>query len=123
MRNRGFSFLRWGSLLLIIIALVITVFELIRFSRVWENFPAGMTIAGVPVGRLNRQEAAERLLEVYSQPVELLYNEQAINLEPGIVGFSLDTDAMLAAADQARTRLPFWDSFSTVIVASMRISR
>ncbi len=112
MRNRGsFSLFRWGSLLLIIIALVITVFQLISFSRIWESFPAGMTIAGVPVGMLNRQEAAERLLEVYSQPVELLYNEQVIHLEPGIVGFSLDTDTMLAAADQARTRLPFWQSF------------
>jgi beta-lactamase class A len=63
------------------------------------------------VGQLGRQEAAERLLEVYSQPVELLYNEQIIHLEPGIVGFALNTDAMLAAADQERTRLPFWDSF------------
>ena len=70
-----------------------------------------MTIAGVPVGQLDRQEAAERLLEVYSQPVELLYNEAVIHLEPGIVGFSLDTDTMLAAADQERTRLPFWESF------------
>jgi beta-lactamase class A len=111
-RNRNsFSFLRWGSLLLIIVALVITVFQLIRFSRLWANFPEEMTIAGVPVGQLGRQEAAERLLEVYSQPVELLYNEQIIHLEPGIVGFALNTDAMLAAADQERTRLPFWDSF------------
>jgi beta-lactamase class A len=111
-RNRGsFSFLRYGSLLLIIVALVFTVFQLIRFSRLWVNFPVGMTIASVPVGLLDRQEAAERLLEVYSQPVELIYNEQIIQLEPGIVGFSLDTDAMLAAADQERTRLPFWQSF------------
>ncbi len=112
MRNRNsFSFLRWGSLLLIIVALVITVFQLIRFSRLWADFPEGMTIAGVPVGQLDRQEAAERLLEVYSQPVELQYNEEIIHLEPGIVGFALDTDSMLAAADQERTRLPFWDSF------------
>lgn len=112
MRNRGsFSFLRWGSLLLIIVALVLTIFQLIRFSRVWANFPSGMLIAGVPVGQLNRQAAAERLLEVYSKPVVLQYNEDFIHLEPGMVGFVLDTDTMLAAADQERTRLPFWQSF------------
>lgn len=111
-RNRSsFSFLRWGSLLLIIVALVLTIFQLIRFSRVWTNFPSGMTIAGIPVGQLDRQSAAERLLEVYSKPVELIYNEEVIHLEPGIVGFTLDTDTMLAAADQERTRLPFWQSF------------
>ena len=112
MRNRGsFSFLRWGSLLLIIVALVLTIFQLIRFSRVWANFPTRMTIAGVPVGQLDRQAAAERLLEVYSKPVELKYNEDIIHLEPGMVGFVLDTDSMLAAADQERTRLTFWQSF------------
>ncbi len=112
MRNRGsFSFLRWGSLLLIIVALVLTIFQLIRFSRVWANFPSRMTIAGVPVGQLDRQAAAERLLEVYSKPVELKYNEDIIHLEPGMVGFALDTDSMLAAADQERTRLTFWQAF------------
>ena len=112
MRYRGsFSFLRWGSLLLIIVALVLTIFQLIRFSRIWANFPAGMTIAGVPVGQLDRQGASQRLLEVYTQPVELLYNESVIHLEPSVVGFSLDMDTMLAAADMERTRLPFWQSF------------
>ena len=112
MRYRGsFSFLRWGSLLLIIVALVLTIFQLIRFSRIWANFPAGMTIAGVPIGQLDRQGASQRLLEVYTQPVELLYNESVIHLEPSVVGFSLDMDTMLAAADMERTRLPFWQSF------------
>jgi beta-lactamase class A len=111
-RNRGsISFFRLGSLLLILVALVLTVFQLIGFSRVWANFPLGMTIAGVPVGQLDRLASAERLLEVYSKPVELRYNEEAIHLEPGTVGFSLDTDTMLAAADQERTRMPFWQSF------------
>ena len=112
MRNRGsFSLLRYGSLLLVIIALVLTIFQLIRFSRIWANFPAGMKIAGIPVGELDRQQASQRLLEVYTQPVELLYNDAIIHLEPPIIGFTLDMDTMLAAADQARTRLPVWQSF------------
>jgi beta-lactamase class A len=112
MYNRGsFSFLRWGSLLLILLALILTVFQLIRFSRQWAYFPPGMTIAGIPVGMLDRQQAAERLREVYSQPVVLTYNESVIHLEPATVGFSLDIDTMLAAADLERTRLTFWEAF------------
>ncbi len=112
MRSRGsFSFLRWGSLTLILLAVVFTTLQLIRFSRLWSNFPTGLSIAGIPVGQLDRQEAAQRLLTVYSQPVELYYNDAIINLDPTAIGFSLDTDSILAAADQERTRNSFWQAF------------
>jgi beta-lactamase class A len=32
-------------------------------------------------------------------------------MSPSVVGFSLDLESMLAAADQERTRLPFWAAF------------
>ncbi|HNT25732.1 MAG TPA: serine hydrolase [Anaerolineales bacterium] len=112
MRNRSsFSLLRWGSLGLIILAVVFAMLQLVRFSRLWANFPSGLTIAGIPVAHLNRQEAGERLLTVFSQPVELHYNEAIIHLSPTTVGFALDMDSMLAAADIERTRQPFWSAF------------
>ena len=112
MRNRAsFSFLRWGSLSLLIFSLVLTTLQLVRFSRLWADFPSGLTISGIPVAHLNRQQAAERLLAVYSQPVELYYNEAVIHLNPTTVGFALDLDSMLAAADMERTRQPFWQAF------------
>ncbi len=111
-RSRGsFSYLRWGSLVLVLLAVVVTVLNLVRFSRMWINFPSNLSIAGVPVGQLSRQAAAERLLTVYSRPVELYYNDAIIDLDPATVGFALDTDAMLAAAEQARTRLSFWAAY------------
>lgn len=112
MRNRGpFSLLRWVSLALIFLALVLFILQLISFSRLWANFPPGLKIAGVPVGLLNRQQAAQRLLEVYTQPITLLYNNAAIQLAPSAVGFELDLESMLAAAEFERTRIPFWQSF------------
>ncbi len=63
------------------------------------------------MGQLSRQAAAERLLTVYSRPIELNYNEAIIDLDPNTVGFSLDTDAMLAAAEQERTRSSFWVAY------------
>ena len=111
-RSRGsFSFLRWGSLLLILLAVVVTTLQLVRFSRLWINFPANLSIAGVPVGQLTRQATAERLLTIYSQPVELYYADSIIHLEPTAVGFVLDTDSMLAAAEQERTRISFWEAY------------
>lgn len=112
MRNRGpFSALRLISFALILIAVVLATLQLVRFSRVRAYFPAGLKIAGVPVGGLDRQEAAQRLLEVYSTPVELRYNGGVIDLSPAVVDFQLDTDSMLAAADLERTQPLFWQEF------------
>jgi hypothetical protein len=70
-----------------------------------------MVIADVPVGGLNREEAAQRLLQAYSLPVELRYDDQVILFEPSICGFELDLESMLAAADLERTRQSFWVGF------------
>lgn len=112
MRYRSsFSFFLWGSLILVILAVVITVLQLARFSRLRANFPAGLTMAGIPVGGLDRQQAANRLLEVFSQPIELTYNNAVIQIDPDTIGFELDLDTMLTVADQLRVQQPFWQAF------------
>ena len=70
-----------------------------------------MTIAEVPVSGLDRQGAADRLLQAYSLPVEMVYDDQIILFEPSICGFELDLESMLAAADLERTRQSFWVGF------------
>jgi beta-lactamase class A len=112
MRNRGpLSALRLISVFLLLSAMALFTMQFVTFSRTWANFPIGMTIAGVPVERLNRQEAAQRLLEIYSLPVEIHYGEAVIQLDPSVVDFQMNTDSMLAAADQERTRQSFWTAF------------
>jgi len=110
-RQRSFSALSWISTFLLLSAVILTTLQIVRFSRLRANFPIGMKIAGVPVGGLNRQEAAQRLLEVYTLPVELHYQNATFRLDPSVVGFELDLESMLAAADLERTRQPFWLSF------------
>lgn len=105
------SALRWTSSILIVAAIVLLTVQLIVYSRNRANFPAGLLVAEVPVGNLSRQEAAERLLEVYSTPVELHYGEEAILMEPAAVDFSLDLETMIAAADLERTSGSFWGGF------------
>lgn len=110
-RPRSGSTLRWFSFGLILAALALTAFQLVRFSRYRATFPAGLTIGGVPVGGLDRQQAAQRLLEVFSLPVELRYQEAVIHLDPARVGFTLDLERMLAEADRVRNQQPFWNAF------------
>jgi beta-lactamase class A len=70
-----------------------------------------MVVADVPVGGLDRQLAGQRLLEAYAIPIELRYGEDAVHLDPSVVGFELDLESMLAAADLERTKQTFWVAF------------
>jgi beta-lactamase class A len=100
--------LRGVSLFFIMAAAVFIVYQLIQYSISRSNYPSDMTIGGVPVGGLNPQSATQRLLQVYSVPVEIHYNAAVIDLEPGLIGFQINTESMLAAADLQRTGAPFW---------------
>jgi beta-lactamase class A len=111
-RIRGSSlYLRAVSLLFVLLAAVLIVFQLIQYSVSRSNYPPDMTIAGVPVGGLDPQAAAQRLLQVYAVPVEIHYGTAVIDLDPGLIGFQLNTDSMLAAADLQRTGASFWGGF------------
>ncbi len=103
--------LRWVSIGLIFLAVLLTGIQLVNYSRIRANFPDGMVIAGVPVGGLNQQDAAERLVEAYGVPVELRYGTAVIQIKPNVVGFEIDLEGMIAAADLQRTNQPFWPAF------------
>ncbi len=111
MNIRSIPILRWFSLTIIVIAIILTTLELTSYSRARTNFPAGLEIAGVPVGGLDEQEASERLLQAYAQPVEVHYGDAVIQIKPSIIDYQLDTTSMLAAADLQRVNQPFWTGF------------
>lgn len=112
MRNQGvFSPFRWISSFFLIAAIILASLQLVQYSRVRASFPPGLKIAHIPVGGLNRQQAGQRLLEVYSLPVELLYRDAVIHLNPSVVDFQLKLESMLAAADLQRTDQLFWTGF------------
>jgi beta-lactamase class A len=103
--------LRFISLGLLLVSIILVAMRLVTFSRVRSLLPAGLIVAGVPVGGLDRQGAAQRLMEVYSFPVMLRYNGSAILLQPSVVDFSLDVENMLALANVERTQKVFWEDF------------
>ena len=112
MRTRASSpYLRWGSLIFALLAAILTVFQLVQYSLLRADYPADMTVGGVPVGGLDPQAAAQRLLEVYATAVEIQYQGAVIHLDPALVGFQPDVESMLAEADLQRTGAPFWPGF------------
>ena len=108
---KNFSLLRWLSLALILSAVLFMVYELITFSRLRTGFALGTSIADVPVGGLSLDEAADRLTQAYSVSIEMHYNDAVIQAKPAALGFTLDLNAMITAADQQRTATPFWTGF------------
>ena len=66
MRNRSsIPILRGASIAILSIALVLIVISLIGYSRQRNNYPAGITIAGVRVGGVDTQIASQRVLQIY----------------------------------------------------------
>ena len=111
MRNIGIVITRGISIILIVITVVIVVVQLISYSRIRASLPIGSVIGGVPVGGLDRQAAADRLIKAFSLAVEIRYNEAVIQIRPSSIGFELDLDSMLTAADQQRITEPFWSGY------------
>lgn len=111
MGRDGPNLLRIVSLGLLLSAVVLFFYQLISYSRERALLPAGLTIGGVPVGGLNQAAALERLLQTYGTPVELVYDNQNIVLSPSQVGFQLDSEAMMAGGELARTNTDFWSGF------------
>ncbi|NIM93893.1 MAG: hypothetical protein GTO18_09310 [Anaerolineales bacterium] len=111
MGRHGPNILRWFSIGLLVAAVGLFFYELVSYSRARVRLPDRLTIAGVPVGGLEKSEALERLLQVYSTPVEMHYGDEIIHLNPASVGYRLDTEVMLAASELARSEADFWGGF------------
>jgi beta-lactamase class A len=104
-------YLRGISLLFLLLTTVVTVLQVVQYSLSRADYPPDMTIGGVPVGLLDPQEAAQRILQVFSLPIELHYGQAIIDLDPSLIGFQLDMESMLADADLKRTGASFWSGF------------
>jgi beta-lactamase class A len=97
-RRRSLPVLQLFSVATLLIAIGLFVWNLLRYSEGQGLLPADVSVGGISVGALSPREAATRLQEAFSQPVILYYEGSPIVLEPGVVGFRTNADAMVAAA-------------------------
>jgi beta-lactamase class A len=101
-----------AGLVLIIMATIVFVGQMGNFSQSRQQMPTSLELGGVPVGGLNRVEAQAILEQVYGAPVSVVYRDQDIRLDPRQVNFVVNSQAMLARADELRTEGgTFWSGF------------
>lgn len=101
-RKSGFPLLRLVSSLLLIVSIALLIYELVAFSRREQQLPAGVSVAGINVGRLSERDAVARWERAYAEPITMFYNDgfadHAIQLHPDQVGWRISSEPMLAAA-------------------------
>ena len=92
----------FGGCILVFVLLLLASFLLWRWTSFnhWRaQLPPGMTLAGVPVEGVSREEAMERLLGAYNGPIVLTYQDQPLPLFPDDVAFHIDVEATVASLD------------------------
>lgn len=92
-------------------AVAFLTYQFLTYQRTRTNFPAGMTIAGMPVEGLSSDEARAMLQETYLRPVAMYHRSDRIELDPAEVGFNLDVEAMMTRAEEARDAQNFWTGY------------
>jgi len=110
-RRGGLPLLEIVGTALVLIATVLFVNQLSKFSAARQSLPPGLLMGGVPVGGLSRTEAKAYVEQVYGSPVTVIYNDQELRLNPNEVGFRVNSDVMLSQADELRTEGTFWAGF------------
>lgn len=117
-RKGGLSLLFTFSLLLLLAASAILVYELVAFSRREELLPSGIIVAGVKVSGLSGRDAVSRWESAYADPLVLLYKDtlggqpHPIRLHPDQIGWRISSDPMLAdALASGETDGGFWRRF------------
>ncbi|MEW6577778.1 MAG: serine hydrolase [Chloroflexota bacterium] len=114
-RRRGFQLpvLEIVSALLLLVAIVLTMLELVAYSDTRDSLPTDLTVAGIAVGGLSEADARARWESVYlKQPIQLSYEGSPIVLYPEEIGFRVASDVMLAEARaQSAQAQSFWAGF------------
>ena len=84
-----------------VIALMALVGLIPLLSEATTVIPQGVSAGGISLGALSRKEAASALEILCRQDMVLLLPQGELTLTPEETGISLDTDALLDAAEQA----------------------
>ena len=104
---------QWLVMTIIVTSVVFLLYKIYQYGTFRRNMPAGLTVAGVDVGGLSRDEAAELLTSRYLDAEVVLYHGDAtVTINPSDdAEFKLDLETMLNQADFQRDQQDFWAGF------------
>ncbi len=111
-RNTSPGLGQWVTVSLMVAVSLFLLYKLYQYAGTRTDFPTGLTIGGVNVGQMDREEATAALTTAYiDAPVTLFHGENSFDIMPSQAEFKLDFDTMLTNADTERTRQDFWAGF------------
>ena len=106
-------FLFTALFLMVVLFLAYQAF-LFNFSR--DKYPTGMSVAGVEIAGLTREEATAKITETYMTPLNLYHQEERVQIAPQEVGFAIDTDYMLNEAETRKSDKELWQQYIEFVV-------
>jgi beta-lactamase class A len=116
-RRRGFPMVLFISLGMILVAGVLFVSQLVGFTQRENLLNNGISIAGIAVGGLSQQDAANLVEVAYAKPVTVYYQDQPINITPDSLGFRLSLAVMMAdAVGGSEADGGFWQRFFSYLL-------
>lgn len=95
--------MRLFRILFVIAVAAVIVFlgpQLADYVSARDAIPAGVTLAGVNIGGATSAEAAANLRQVYESPILVYHGDQRMILRPEEIGFKIDAEAMVDAAQE-----------------------
>ncbi len=91
-----------------------------RLTR--RALPAGMTMAGLPVGGMTRAQALNALDVAYATPLTVTYEDQKMTLSPSVVELRYDADETAANLQSALADWYGLDGFVSYILDQQLVS-
>lgn len=103
---------QWITVTILVAVSFFLLYKLYQFAGARTFYPTGLTVAGIDVGGMTKEEAGEVLANRYLEaPVTLFHGDETFEISPARAEFTPDISAMLGRADYQRSQQDFWAGF------------
>ena len=106
-------------IVIVAVAILFLAWQYVDFRMVIRTLPAGMTMAGLSVDGMSREQALSNLAGTFSTPLEVAYLEQRLALSPDTVELRYNAEETAANLDAA---LSPWEGVDGFIAHVLRRS-
>jgi beta-lactamase class A len=108
--RRRTGLIAWFAVIAAIVALLLA-WQYLDYRAASRTLPAGMTMAGLPVGGKTREQAFNELEVAFAMPVEVVYQGEQMSLAPDTVELRFDTERTAANLDATLAAQSGFDGF------------